>query len=979
MGGNGSVTAGGPPNGGAANGGNGGVGGGGGGLTGTGLSAGGTGGFGGGGGGGYFNPGCSNPRGGGNGGFGGGGGSGANGGGFGASEFGGGSGAASINCSDSGGGGGAGFGGAVFNNQGTVTVINSTLSGNTAQGGSGGTSTDAQPAANGGSGFGGGIFNRNGSVTVVNATLAFNTVTGGTGTTAGTTAGGAIYNYQSGGAATLTLLNSILSNTVANGNDCTNNAGTVSAPAANKNLIILNNGCGTPAVTSDPLLGTLQDNSGFTFTHALMSGSPAIDTGNNSVTGAPYSLTTDQRGTVFVRQYNGTVDIGAFETQIVNTAPTFTPAAAINRQQGSPSGAAVAIGIVADGQTAPGSLTVTPVAGGTATGITVTSITNNSGTIMAQISADCSATSGTVSFQVSDGSLAGTGDLQVNVTANTQPALAYSSPQSVTFGGSLNVTPTTASDNGTVSYQVLAGHGLTTAPTVDAAGVVTISNAAPVGMHTITIRATDNCATSTDASFTLTANPGPLHHFAIDPISAQTAGAAFNITLTAQDANNNTVTSFTGTVNLSTTAGTITPTTSGTFTSGTRTQSVTVTQSGTGKTISANDASGHSGTSSTFNVGCPAITVSPSSLPNGTVGVAYNHPLSASGGTGSYTFAVTAGSPPTGLTLNSNGTWSGTPSAANTFDFTVTATDTISNLHRRAGLHCEHQQRSANARQLCGDDRDPRRASDRHAGCCANQHHQHRRQVFVRLQWHFLHQPSNRRGQNHQCASRRNLHRHGYGLWRGRLNDQDLHADGAERHGLRDDAALSSAPNISIGSPYGPAVGDFNNDGKQDLAIANNSSASVLHPLGRWRGRLHRHDDRQHGQQSICHRGRAISTATAIRIWPWLVPVEALFRFASAMARAISAARRTSPPAALPNPSRSAISMATASSISSPRTLARILLRSALAMAQGRLQRLDQQSVSAMARAKSGWAISMAMATWISPPPIKMPGRFRCA
>src|SRR6185436_5748544 len=105
------------------------------------------------------------------------------------SEFGGGSGVASINCSDSGGGGGAGFGGSVFNNQGTVTVINSTLSGNTAQGGSGGTSTDAQPAANGGSGFGGGIFNRTGSVTVVNATLAFNIVTGGTGTTVGTTAG----------------------------------------------------------------------------------------------------------------------------------------------------------------------------------------------------------------------------------------------------------------------------------------------------------------------------------------------------------------------------------------------------------------------------------------------------------------------------------------------------------------------------------------------------------------------------------------------------------------------------------------------------------------------------------------------------------------------------------------------------------------------------------------------------------------------
>jgi len=43
---------------------------------------------------------------------------------------------------------------------------------------------------------------------------------------------------------------------------------------------------------------------------------------------------------------------------------------------------------------------------------------------------------------------------------------------------------------------------------------------------------------------------------------------------------------------------------------------------------------------------------------------------------------------------------------------------------------------------------------------------------------------------------------------------------------------FSSAPNVSVGTPYGPAVGDFNNDGNQDLAIANNSSATVSIRLG---------------------------------------------------------------------------------------------------------------------------------------------------
>ncbi|RZK99271.1 MAG: hypothetical protein EOO62_25035, partial [Hymenobacter sp.] len=47
----------------------------------------------------------------------------------------------------------------------------------------------------------------------------------------------------------------------------------------------------------------------------------------------------------------------------------------------------------------------------------------------------------------------------------------------------------------------------------------------------------------------------------------------------------------------------------------------------------------------------------------------------ASGGTAPYTFAITAGALPAGLTLTSAGTLSGTPTANGTFNFTVTATD----------------------------------------------------------------------------------------------------------------------------------------------------------------------------------------------------------------------------------------------------------------------------------------------------------------
>ncbi|MFX8968853.1 putative Ig domain-containing protein, partial [Acinetobacter baumannii] len=49
--------------------------------------------------------------------------------------------------------------------------------------------------------------------------------------------------------------------------------------------------------------------------------------------------------------------------------------------------------------------------------------------------------------------------------------------------------------------------------------------------------------------------------------------------------------------------------------------------------------------------------------------------LTASGGTPAYTYAVTAGALPAGVTLSTSGTLSGTPIGSGTFNFTVTATD----------------------------------------------------------------------------------------------------------------------------------------------------------------------------------------------------------------------------------------------------------------------------------------------------------------
>jgi large repetitive protein len=85
-----------------------------------------------------------------------------------------------------------------------------------------------------------------------------------------------------------------------------------------------------------------------------------------------------------------------------------------------------------------------------------------------------------------------------------------------------------------------------------------------------------------------------------------------------------------------------------------------------GNTVGGCSASGAS---------CPVITLSPPTLPNGTVAVAYSQTITASGGTAPYTFTVTSGTLPSGLVLTAAGVLAGTPTTAGTFTFTVRGTD----------------------------------------------------------------------------------------------------------------------------------------------------------------------------------------------------------------------------------------------------------------------------------------------------------------
>lgn len=108
-------------------------------------------------------------------------------------------------------------------------------------------------------------------------------------------------------------------------------------------------------------------------------------------------------------------------------------------------------------------------------------------------------------------------------------------------------------------------------------------------------------------------------------------------------------------------------------------------------TITATDT-GSTGTGSPFTVArnytitvaAPTITVNPATLPNPVAATAYSQTVTATGGAAPYTFSVTAGALPAGITLASGGTLSGTSNVVGTYNFTVTATDNFGQTGNRA-------------------------------------------------------------------------------------------------------------------------------------------------------------------------------------------------------------------------------------------------------------------------------------------------------
>lgn len=107
----------------------------------------------------------------------------------------------------------------------------------------------------------------------------------------------------------------------------------------------------------------------------------------------------------------------------------------------------------------------------------------------------------------------------------------------------------------------------------------------------------------------------------------------------------------------------------------------TATKPGTSSfTLSVNDASKsgpeQQAESITVAPGTP-VSVKTSKLSNAKVGVAYTKSLAATNGLPPYTWSVTGGALPAGVTLSSAGTFAGAPTQSGTFTFTVRVADSL--------------------------------------------------------------------------------------------------------------------------------------------------------------------------------------------------------------------------------------------------------------------------------------------------------------
>ena len=323
------------------------------------------------------------------------------------------------------------------------------------------------------------------------------------------------------------------------------------------------------------------------------------------------------------------------------------------------------------------SITLTPTAADANATITVAGQAVASGGASQAIALAVGTTAIPVVVTAEDGTTAQTYTVTVTRTASADATLSNLVPSAGSLDPAFN--PATASyevavDNATDSITLTptaADAGATIRVNAQVVGSGSPSAAIPltVGGNTITVQVTAEDSTSriytvnvTRAAPTITIDPATLANgvagTAYGPVSLTAAGGTaphvFSITSGALP------------VGLS-----LSP--AGVF-SGTPTQAGSFSFM-----VMATDDTGFTGTHAyTLTIDAPGININPAIVANGMAGTAYGPvSLTATGGTAPYAFSITDGALPAGLSLSAAGEFSGTPTEAGGFNFTIMATDDI--------------------------------------------------------------------------------------------------------------------------------------------------------------------------------------------------------------------------------------------------------------------------------------------------------------
>ncbi len=461
---------------------------------------------------------------------------------------------------------------------------------------------------------------------------------------------------------------------------------TISNPAANTvaltgvsftdnfpaNLVVAN-----PLTITNTCSGTLQDGGGGALNAGdtgirLTGGSVGISSSCTvSVNVTPTAAGPHVNTTGNVTSANGGTGNTATSTLQTNTPPTISSNTVLVKAGSSATPFTIATAVDPDqavntlGITINGNPTTASSNGVTVSGVAI----QPSGAVTANIATTCAATSATFNLVVTDNqSATGTGTLTVTVTTNMPPMLTYS-PQTLVAGTTLNFNPLTGpTDNGTINplsvQSIVPPTGLT-ATVNPTTGQVAITSATLNGSYVVTIAATDNCGSTTLAPITVTVTCPTI---ALTPTSLPggTVGSTYSQSVSASPSG--TTYSYAVTsgalppgLSLNPATGEISgsPTQSGSF-------NFRLTATGFGTCTGFRDYS--------ITVTCPTITLTPTSLPGGTVGTNYNQSVTASPA-GTYSYSVTVGSLPTGVTLNpATGALTGLLTTPGTYNFTISAT-----------------------------------------------------------------------------------------------------------------------------------------------------------------------------------------------------------------------------------------------------------------------------------------------------------------